>query len=179
MTPAETRKLGVVGGRVARARGAENGAPPRGVLQLSQGVPVWRVNMSDRGDFLEWVRTRLYDAELALHNGDAAPRLAIWSTKEPVSVLGAWRSATNYPEANELFNALEETFSDCTSYSFELIAADVVGDMAYTVGNEHTHASVNGGSRKYALRATQVYRREDGEWKVAHRHGDTLSSEPG
>ena len=45
--------------------------------------------MGDRDDFLEWVRTRLYDAELALHNGDATPRLAIWSTKEPVSVLGA------------------------------------------------------------------------------------------
>jgi hypothetical protein len=24
------------------------------------------------------------------------------------------------------------------------------------------------------LRATQVYRREDGEWKAAHRHGDTV-----
>jgi hypothetical protein len=27
--------------------------------------------MSDRDEFLEWVRTRLHDAELALHNGDA------------------------------------------------------------------------------------------------------------
>jgi ketosteroid isomerase-like protein len=24
------------------------------------------------------------------------------------------------------------------------------------------------------LRATQVYRRESGEWKVAHRHADTV-----
>jgi ketosteroid isomerase-like protein len=135
--------------------------------------------MSDRDDFLEWVRTRLHDAELALHNGDSAPRLAIWSTEEPVTVLGAWRSATNYPEAKELFNALGETFSDCRSYSFELIAADVVGDMAYTVGYEHTQASVNGEPRTYTLRATQVYRREGREWKVAHRHGDTLASEPG
>jgi ketosteroid isomerase-like protein len=137
------------------------------------------VGLSDRDDFLEWVRTRLHDAELALHNGDAAPRLAIWSTKEPVTVLGAWESATNYRETNDLFAALEETFSDCTSFSFELIAADVVGDMAYTVGYEHTQASVDGEPRTYTLRTTQVYRREDGQWKVAHRHGDTLSSEPG
>ena len=134
--------------------------------------------MSDRDDFLEWVRTRLHDAEVALHNGDAAPRLAIWSTNEPVSVLGAWKSATNYPQAKELFNSLEETFSDCTSFSFELVASDVVGDLAYTVGYEHTQASVNGEARRYTLRVTQVYRREDGEWKVVHRHGDTLSSEP-
>jgi ketosteroid isomerase-like protein len=135
--------------------------------------------LSDRDDFLEWVRTRLHDAELALHNGDAAPRLALWSTKEPVTVLGAWESATNYREATDLFAALEKTFSDCTSFSFELIAADVVGDMAYTVGYEHTQASVDGEPRTYTLRTTQVYRREDGQWKVAHRHGDTLSSEPG
>jgi ketosteroid isomerase-like protein len=25
------------------------------------------------------------------------------------------------------------------------------------------------------LRATQVYRREEGEWRVAHRHGDTVT----
>jgi len=135
--------------------------------------------MNDRDDFLEWVRTRLYDAELALHNGSAAPRLEIWSTTEPVTVFGAWRSATNYPEASDLFNALGATFSDCRSYSFELVAADVVGDMAYTVGYEHTQALVNGEPRTYTLRATQVYRREGGEWKVVHRHGDTVSAEPG
>ena len=33
------------------------------------------------------------DAEEALHNGDAAPRLAIWSRNDPVTVLGAWKSA--------------------------------------------------------------------------------------
>jgi Domain of unknown function (DUF4440) len=133
--------------------------------------------MSDRDEFLEWVRTRLYEAELALHNGDAAPRLAIWSTKEPVSVMGAWKSASDYPEVNALFKELEGTFSDCTSYSFELVAADVLGDMAYTVGYEHTQASINGEPSAYTLRATQVYRREGGEWKVAHRHGDTVASD--
>jgi ketosteroid isomerase-like protein len=55
-----------------------------------------------------------------------------------------------------------------------LVAADVVGDMAYTVGYEHTQASVVGEPRSYTLRSTQIYRREDGEWKVAHRHADEV-----
>ena len=135
--------------------------------------------MTDRDDFLAWVKTTLYEAELALHNGDAAPRRALWSRNEPVSVLGAWRNAYGQHELDELFTSLARSFSDCTSYSFELIAADVVGDMAYTVGYEHTQVSVNGEPRTYTLRATQVYRREGGEWKVTHRHGDTLASEPG
>jgi ketosteroid isomerase-like protein len=133
------------------------------------------VGMNDRDAFLAWVKTTLYQAELALHNGDAAPRRALWSRNEPVSVLGAWRNAAGQDELNELFTALGRSFSNCTSYAFELQAYDVVGDMAYTAGLEHTSASVDGQPRTYTLRATQVYRREDGEWKVAHRHGDTVT----
>lgn len=131
--------------------------------------------MTGSEDFLRWVRTALYDAELAVHNGDPAPRRALWSRNEPVSVLGAWRNAYGQDELDELFTALGRSFSDCTSYVFELQAYDVVGDMAYTAGLEHTSASVNGQARTYTLRATQVYRREGGEWKVAHRHGDTVN----
>jgi ketosteroid isomerase-like protein len=46
--------------------------------------------------------------------------------------------------------------------------------MAYTVALEHSSASVDGVPRTYTLRATQVYRREGGQWRVAHRHGDTV-----
>ncbi|WP_371614308.1 nuclear transport factor 2 family protein [Streptomyces sp. NBC_00454] len=130
---------------------------------------------SDRDTFLTWVKTALYEAELALHNGDPAPRRALWSRNEPVSVLGAWRNATGQQELDKLFTALGKSFSDCTSYAFEVLAYDVVGDMAYTAGFEHTSTSVDGQPRTYTLRATQVYRREDGEWRVAHRHGDTVT----
>ena len=131
--------------------------------------------MSDHKDFLTWVTTALYDAELALHNGNSALRKALWSRNEPVSVLGAWRNAYGRREVDELFSALGKSFSDCTSYSFELLAYDVVGDMAYTAGLEHTSASVDGLPRTYTLRATQVYRREEGAWRVAHRHGDSVT----
>ena len=131
--------------------------------------------MTDREDFLTWVNTTLRQAETALHNGDAAPRRALWSLNEPVSVLGAWRNAYGQLELDELFGALAQSLSQCTSFVFELQAYDVVGDMAYTAGLEHTSASIDGQPRTYTLRATQVYRREGGEWKVAHRHGDTVA----
>ncbi|MFI6371190.1 YybH family protein [Streptomyces sp. NPDC050546] len=131
--------------------------------------------MTDRDDFLAWVRTALYEAERALHNGDAAPRRALWSRDEPVSVMGAWRDAYGRRELDKLFTTLGESFSDCTSYEFELRAYDVSGDMAYTVGLEHASASVDGEPRTYTLRATQTYRREDGEWRVAHRHADRVT----
>ena len=131
--------------------------------------------MRDRDDFLRWVKTSLYEAEFALHNGDAGPRRALWSPNEPVSVLGALRNAFGQREIEELFSSLETTFSNCTSHVFELQAFDVVGEMAYTAGLEHTSCSIDGQPGTYTLRATQTYRLEDGEWKVAHRHGDIVT----
>lgn len=84
-------------------------------------------------------------------------------------------SAHGQQEIGELFAALANSFSDCTSYAFDLQACDVMGDVAYTAGLEHTSALVDGQPRTYTLRATQVYRRESGEWRVAHRHGDPVT----
>ncbi|OFI39140.1 DUF4440 domain-containing protein [Arthrobacter sp. SW1] len=131
--------------------------------------------MAANDDFLSWVKSTLYQAELALHNGDSAPRRAIWSRNDPVSILGAWRNAFGQDEVNEVFAFLERSFSDCISYAFELQSYDVSGDMAYTAGLERTSVSVNGEPGSYVLRVTQVYRREDGEWRVVHRHADTVA----
>ena len=131
--------------------------------------------MTDRDEFLAWVRTALYEAELALHNGDAAPRRALWSREEPVSVLGAMSSAHGQQEIGELFASLASSFSGCTSYAFDLQAYGVMDGMAYTAGLEHTSVLIDGQPRTYTLRATQVYRRESGEWRVAHRHADPVT----
>jgi ketosteroid isomerase-like protein len=51
-----------------------------------------------------------------------------------------------------------------------------VKDLAYTVGFEHTAVSWDGVPLEpYTLRVTHVYRRENGEWKIVHRHGDRVS----
>lgn len=129
--------------------------------------------MSERDAFLEWVHGELHDAELSLHNGDSAPRRALWSRNEPVSILGAWQNAVGQAEIDGLFAVLGQSFSNCSSFEYEVLAADVVGNLAYTVCLEHTAASIDGKPNTYTLRVTQVYRREDGAWRVAHRHGDT------
>ncbi|WP_256214245.1 nuclear transport factor 2 family protein [Arthrobacter sp. ov118] len=54
-----------------------------------------------------------------------------------------------------------------------LIAAGASGDLAYTVGFERADLSVDGGPpQSTKLRVTHVYGRENGEWKIVHRHGD-------
>ncbi|HKT58198.1 MAG TPA: nuclear transport factor 2 family protein [Microbacterium sp.] len=128
--------------------------------------------MGDREDFLEWFDTTWRAAEDALHDGDAGPRFETWSDRAPVTLFGAWLTATDPDAVHEAFRKLGAGFSDAASAEIELIAADVSGDLAYTVQREITSATVNGQPRSYALRVTQVYRREGGRWKVVHRHGD-------
>ena len=135
--------------------------------------------MSDLDDFLATTLDRQIKAEEAVHNGDLGPRLAMWSTKDPVTVLGAVRSATGWDEVSRLFGWLGEHFSDCTAYRFELVAAAVSGDLAYTVGYEHITFSMDGGPvRPTTLRVTHIYRHEGGEWKTVHRHADVPPTGP-
>ncbi|WP_173923063.1 nuclear transport factor 2 family protein [Agromyces sp. Marseille-P2726] len=128
--------------------------------------------MADRDEFLDWFDTTWRAAEDALHDGDAGPRFQTWSERAPVTLFGAWRNAIDPAGARDVFLRLAEGFSDVTSTDIDLVAADVSGDLAYTVHREITSTSVDGEPRDYVLRVTQVYRREDGEWKVVHRHAD-------
>jgi ketosteroid isomerase-like protein len=59
------------------------------------------------------------------------------------------------------------------SWSAENIVTIVLSDLAFSVELEHYGQQAEG--KGMTLRATQVYRREDGEWKVIHRHGDVLT----
>ena len=46
-------------------------------------------------------------------------------------------------------------------------------DLAYTVGYEIGDVVLDGAPMtRQRLRVTQIYRREDGEWRLVHRHGD-------
>jgi ketosteroid isomerase-like protein len=126
--------------------------------------------------FLTETIPRLNEAEIALHNGDAGPRTAMWSHSDPVTLFGAALNGNGWGEIRPIFEQLGALLSNCTSYRSEVVAAGASGDLAYLVALEHTSASVKGAPpQPYVLRVTSVFRRERGEWKVVHRHGDPAS----
>jgi ketosteroid isomerase-like protein len=129
--------------------------------------------------FLAGMLPRQTAAEQAIHQGDQAPRAALWSQADPVSLFGAWLPVrTGWADVSEAFKRVAAQFSDSREYRFEVIAAGASGDLAYTIGFEHNTVSINGTPTTYTLRATHVYRREDGEWKIVHRHADRPPDEP-
>ena len=130
--------------------------------------------MDERDAFLQATLPRLIAADTALHNGDAHPRIAdTWSHTDPVTVFGAAKTVIGWAATKPMFEALARQMSDCKSFEIEVIAAGASGDLAYLVAIEHTNSSVAGAPpASYALRVTQVFRREGGEWKIVHRHAD-------
>jgi ketosteroid isomerase-like protein len=111
-------------------------------------------------------------AEQAIHNGDVEPRLALWSHRDPLTLYGAKLSGSGWTTLEPMFREVASWFSDSQDYEFEVIAAGASGDLAYTVGYERNKVQVEGTPRVYTLRVTHVYRREDGRWRIVHRHAD-------
>jgi ketosteroid isomerase-like protein len=92
-----------------------------------------------------------------------------------VTLFGAVLMGTGWREIAPVFERLASRFSNCESFEYEVIAAGASGDLAYIAGVEHTTAAVGDAAPEaYALRVTTVFRREDGQWKVVHRHADPV-----
>ncbi|HUR50702.1 MAG TPA: nuclear transport factor 2 family protein [Mycobacteriales bacterium] len=129
--------------------------------------------MDDVEAFLAEVRPRMTEADTALHNGDAALRIALWSRQEPITLFGAGQTERGWYRVQAAFEGVAARFTDCSSCEIEVVAAGVSGDLAYTVAFEHVTASRRGAPpAAYTLRVTTVFRREAGEWRAVHRHGD-------
>ena len=130
--------------------------------------------MSKLDDFITNTLARQIKAEEAIHNGNVEPRLEMWTTMEPVTLFGAGVPLKRgSDEVTRASRWVASRFSNCTAYRFELIAAGVSGDLAYTVGFEHSTRSMDGGpAESVTVRVTHIYRRENGEWQIVHRHGD-------
>jgi ketosteroid isomerase-like protein len=133
--------------------------------------------MTESERFLETMRPLITEVGTAIHNGDPGPWMAMWSRTEPLTLFGAVKSGRDWGEIAPIFSALGQQFSNCLSYQVEIVAAEASGDLAYVVALEHTTASINGAApTSYVLRVTSVFRRENGEWKAVHRHGDALTA---
>lgn len=110
-------------------------------------------------------------------NGDPAPFQACWSHGEDVTIFGAWGA---YERGWEQVGPRLEWGAAryrAGDTAFEILALEVSGELGYSVWIERGEAHVVGQDalRPFVLRVTQLYRWEEGSWKIVHRHGDALS----
>ena len=69
-------------------------------------------------------------------------------------------------------------YQDGEATGFELIVSNQAPEFAYTVEIEHMRARVDGRGdiTPISARITSIFRREDGAWKLVHRHADPITS---
>jgi len=116
----------------------------------------------------------------ALVRGDPEPKKKLFSQREDVTV------ANPVGPPVRGWNQIAETLARVTSQlregqpqRFERISEYATEDLAYVLEIERCPGVKMGASdeiRPFSLRATTVWRREDGGWKIAHRHADPITA---
>jgi ketosteroid isomerase-like protein len=68
--------------------------------------------------------------------------------------------------------------SDGEFVGSEIVAKYVTPELAYVVQIERAEVKIGGREdiTPYAVRSTMIFRPEDGEWKVVHRHADPITT---
>jgi ketosteroid isomerase-like protein len=116
---------------------------------------------------------RVHAATVAIGRGDPEPYMRVWSRADDVSVFGAWGPCKQgWDKLGRTFRWVATRF-DGGDLRCEDVIVNVSGDLAYTAGYERGTMVVDGGDpQPMTIRVTHIYRKEGGEWRLVHRHGD-------
>lgn len=111
--------------------------------------------------------------------GDPEPCKRLWSRRNDVSLanpLGPPVRGRDQLEATMARAASQ--IRDGEIEAFERISEYATADLAYIVEIERTRAKIGGSDKvgSVSLRVTTIFRREDDEWRIAHRHADPLTT---
>jgi ketosteroid isomerase-like protein len=106
--------------------------------------------------------------------GNPRPYLELWSQAKDVSLMGGVGGhQVGIHDVTELLTAAAKTL-DYETWEAENLVTGFDDTLGFTVELERLTRQIDGETEQMSLRATTIYRREDGAWKVIHRHGDNL-----
>jgi ketosteroid isomerase-like protein len=119
----------------------------------------------------------LRGALTAIANGDPEPMKVLCSHTDAVSQCGLWGGVeSGWAEVGERWEWVASQFVPGPGeVRSDTAFLTVNGDMAYGVFIERWWGQLKSRSEpaELMLRATLIFRREDGTWKAIHRHGDS------
>jgi len=77
-----------------------------------------------------------------------------------------------WTELEPVFPWVAERYRDGT-LAIDYVTMAESDELAYTVSYERAVVSIDGAAPELStIRVTHVFRMEDGQWKLVHRHGD-------
>lgn len=131
------------------------------------------ITEDDLGTLVERVR----EATGALMQGDVRRYFALVNEAPDFTLMPPTGGPTRHgPDSSPAsVEALEEFFAGSGDGDLELEQSHASGNLVVLVGVERQHGTVAGmPEQDWSLRVTLVFRREDSDWRLVHRHADAL-----
>ena len=107
--------------------------------------------------------------------GSHEPLAALYSERDDVTLGNPFGPfAVGFDDVVQTMQRAAAHYEDGEATGFDLVAKHVTVDLACVVEVERFRARIDGGEAmtSFNLRLTSVFRREDGEWRLVHRHAD-------
>jgi ketosteroid isomerase-like protein len=107
------------------------------------------------------------------------PLKMVYSHREDVTLANPFGPPVRgWEQAAATMERAASNYRDGEIVGFELVAKYANPELAYIVEVERYKAKVGGGEEltPIALRVTSIFRREEGVWKIVHRHADPITT---
>ena len=111
--------------------------------------------------------------------GNPKPVQDLFSHREDVTLSNPLSPpAHGWEQVSATMERAASHFRDGEIGDYETIEKRVTPELAYVVRVERAKAKVGGSedAAPIALRVTMIFRPEDGEWKIVHRHADPITT---
>ena len=131
-----------------------------------------------RRDFDRFLE-RYETANSAFLNGDPSLWMSMVTEREPASIFGGFGGLgeAGVKTVNDRYVLAARAFHPSGAEAeFHYLVKDVQGRIAYTVAIERADVLYTGHTEltHQVLRVTMMFRFEHGDWRIIHRHADTM-----
>jgi ketosteroid isomerase-like protein len=115
----------------------------------------------------------------AFVKGDPEPLKNLYSRRDDVVIANPFGPpAKGWEKAAETMDRAATNFRDGEATGFQRISEYATADLGYVLEIERFRSKIGGGDKlvPFALRVTTIFRREEGAWRIIHRHADPITS---
>jgi ketosteroid isomerase-like protein len=130
-------------------------------------------------DLEEFINDRYRRSVEAFILGDPEPQKKLWSRADDATLANPMGPpARGWSGISEMLDRASSLLRDGKMLSVDRVSSYSTPDVAWTLEIEHSQVKVAGAEERspVSLRATTIFRREDSDWRIAHRHADPITT---